>query len=684
MKDPFLSYLSKILSEAKKGKNSSLLEKYKKYYLGNVPPKTGTTTSGASTYGVEKSGSSYYNIIKPIIETKATIAMDSMITTNVKPKRFSHQTIDALDTIETISDLLNDSWEAIKKSENMENISQQVIRDGAIYGIGIAKVFWDKSKSGGLGDVGIDRVSPLNFFPEPGATSIENCNYIFIRKVVSRFDLINQYKGNRDILDKIDKLSAGDPFSEYQSSDKHTGGVSKLSNNGQETTNYLLADNNEEMFSNPPTNIEIWECYLKDDTLLIETNKDSSSEKKMKQSQKLKYPNGRLVIFSGSVILEDRPIDYPFGFPLSVYSPIQTDDLIGKGDVEDLMMIQARITNAYQKLNELIVKYKSILIIPKKYKNEFLNNSDLIWADPGDGSILQQTNLITNKLTADIQIIRNHIEDLKKDAYRISRVNEIMLYGERPTGVNSGQMVRDLMESPLSSIREIQRNFKTFLVSLSNKAIVLIQLYYNQPRILRASGGKKFVSIAPDENGQTKINIYDQDMETKQLMAVQEINSDLTLGEYEIELTSGSSLPQSRSAIASTTLQLAQQGIFGDINDPDVKEHILKSLDYPNYRGIINNIKAKSDEMIATPPPKPDFKNYVKGINMSLKDLMDLIKALPVESQASAISEITRSLGIPIAPQSPNIDTMGQMQGMTAQPPEMPPYMNSIGDQLAF
>ncbi|NCW69900.1 MAG: hypothetical protein EBV86_15325 [Marivivens sp.] len=111
-------------------------------------------------------------------------------------------------------------------------------------------------------------------------------------------------------------------------------------------------------------------------------------------------------------------------------------------------------------------------------------------------------------------------------------------------------------------------------------------------------------------------------MQTKELEAIDTIKSDLTLGEYEVEITAGSSLPQSQSAIAATTLQLAQQGIFGDINNPDVKELILKTLDYPNYRAIINKIKEEQDEQSQVPLPDPDFNAYIKNVNMSLKDIV--------------------------------------------------------------
>lgn len=664
MDNPFIKYLTNLLSQAKTGHDTKQLEKYKRFYDGTFSPVTGTDAKGNLTLGSMGKGNALYNVVKPIVETKATTALDAMITTNVKPANLSHQTFDNLKQLESIADILNDCWENIKKSSHLPNISQKIMRDGAIYGVGIAKVIWNQSINNGLGDIRIERVSPLDFYPEPTATSIENCNYIFVKRVISRFDLINQYKNKPEILKKIDKLSSPSATIDMGApTNKVVAG--KVTANGVTTGSEMYLNQGSVKPSGTEHNIELYECYLKDDTVLIPVDDESEQDKEMKTEERFKYPNGRLIIFSGQEILEDRPIDYPFGFPFSTYSPTQSDTIMGQGDVEDLMQIQSRLTRAYSKLQELLEKYKSQLIVPENYKRAFEQNFDLIYSKPGDP--LVQPLIITNKLTQDIQIVRQHIQDLKQDAYKIARINEIMLSGERPTGVNSGQMVRDLVESPMSSIREMQRNFKNFLTDISNKAVVLIQLYYNQPRIIRMASGTQFASMEPNEMGEMQINIYDRDMQTNELMAIDTIKSDLTLGEYEVEITAGSSLPQSQSAIAATTMQLAQQGIFGDVNNPDVKELILKTLDYPNYRAIINKIKEEQDEQAQVPLPEPDFNAYIKNVNMSLKDIIELIGVLPVEQQVSAISTITDSLGLTM-PQPP----MPEMQ-------QMPNFINSIG-----
>ena len=666
MKDKLIEYLDGIKSKAVGEKDTHKLESLKKTYNGKISPLIKKNPKSPSMYG---RGNSFFNIVAPIIETKATATLDTMITTNVKVSNLSHQNFDSLEHLERVASIINDCWENIKRNSKLDNISQQIVRDGMIYGYGISKIFWNQSLKDGIGDVTIERVDPLNFYPEPSATSLENCNYIFIKRVISRFELIKQYKNKPKIMAVIDKLtekSREETMPNQHVASNHT--VTVTTGDKKETTS--LNANQYNPPSNSTQNVTLWECYLKDDTLFTEAPDDKVEEKEVKRKQKMKYPNGRMIIYSGEHIIEDRPIDYPFGYPFDIFCPGMQNDLMGIGDAEQLHSIQQKITNAHFTLDDLIYKYKSFLLVDPNIidKNAIEKRFDIIYKKTigSTGSV----ELVTNKLIQDIDVVHNYIEKLVQDAYRVSRINEMMLSGERPTGVNSGQMVRDLIESPMASIREVQRNFKTYLTNLSNKAISLIQLYYNQPRIIRLSSGNQFAEISPDMDGNVnQISIVEQDEQTKQLMAIETIKGNLTIGEFEIEITSGSSLPQSKQAIANTTMQLAEKGFFGDINDPKVKELIFKTFDYPNYRAIINDQKQKQLEMEQM-PQEPDFNAYIGNINMSLNDIANLIAFVPQNpEQAQAINTILTSLGL----------KQNQPPVPMPQNQELPPYITSIG-----
>lgn len=673
MKDKFIEYLDGIKNKAVGEKDTQKLEALKKTYNGDVSPLM-KPKSGNSRQAMYGKANSFANIVAPIIETKATATLDTMITTDVKVSNLSHQSFSNLEQLERIANILNDCWENIKRNSELDNISQRIVRDGMIYGYGVSKIFWDQSLKNGIGDVTIERVDPLNFYPEPSATSLDNCNYIFIKRVISRFELIKQYKNKPKIMAIIDKLT--EKSREEMSPKQQTASERTVTVTTGDTKQSTSANANQ---YNPPSNstqnVTLWECYLKDDTLLTEAPDDKPEEKEVKKKQKMKYPNGRMILYSGEHIIEDRPIDYPFGYPFDIFCPGMQNDLMGIGDAEQLHSIQQKITNAHFTLDEFIYKYKSFLLIdPNVIDPESIDKRFDIIAKKTIGAT-GSVELVTNKLIEDVKVIYEYIDKLIQDAYRVSRINEMMLSGERPTGVNSGQMVRDLIESPMASIREIQRNFKTYLTGVSNKAISLIQLYYNQPRIVRLSSGNQFAEIAPDEQGNVnQISIVEQDEQTKQLMAIETIQGNLTMGEFEIEITSGSSLPQSKQAIANATMQLAEKGLFGDVNDVKVKELILKNLDFPNYRAIINDQKEKEMEMQQM-PQEPDFNNYIPNMSMSLNDITNLISFVPqTAEQTQAVDTILMSLGLKqSAPPTP------MPQAPPQNIPEMPSYITSVG-----
>lgn len=68
------------------------------------------------------------------------------------------------------------------------------------YGTGIYKIVWDSSKLNGLGDIGIERVNPLNVFWQPGVTDIQRSRYFFHVELHDKDLLAQQYPQLADKL----------------------------------------------------------------------------------------------------------------------------------------------------------------------------------------------------------------------------------------------------------------------------------------------------------------------------------------------------------------------------------------------------------------------------------------------------------------------------------------------------
>ena len=154
--------------------------------------------------------------------------------------------------------------------------------------------------------------------------------------------------------------------------------------------------------------------------------------------------------------------------------------------------------------------------------------------------------------------------------------------------------------------------------------------------------GERFAVMNQDN---PVIELIDQESGEAPQPLPQKLLNDLSLTQYECEIQTGSALPQSQAAIAATTMQLAKDGVFGDINNIDVKELILKALDYPNYRAIIGKLREEQEEM-AQVPVEPQFQQYLKNITLNLGDILDLVGTLSPQIQPTAVYNISDALGL--------------------------------------
>lgn len=81
----------------------------------------------------------------------------------------------------------------VLEQNNFEGTYNDVMWQKLKTGTGVYKVVWDQSKLNGLGDIGIERVSLLNIYWEPGITDIQKSRYFFHTELHDKDTLIEQY-----------------------------------------------------------------------------------------------------------------------------------------------------------------------------------------------------------------------------------------------------------------------------------------------------------------------------------------------------------------------------------------------------------------------------------------------------------------------------------------------------------
>ena len=283
--------------------------------------------------------------------------------------------------------------------------------------------------------------------------------------------------------------------------------------------------------------------------------------------------------------------------------------------------------------------------------------------------------VITNNTLDRLNTMIEYIKVLKEQAYEIARVNPSLISGQKQDGVDSGRMVSMLNESPMTAINETQKLVKRFIITQGEKNVTLIQMYYNVPRILRLAGGN-FAYLQPqinqvdengepvlDENGQPQvevnpmIQIYAENAQ-KELVAIKTIESDLSIGEYEVDVIAGSQMPRSRAEKAQIYMQLAQMGKI-----PETKtgtELLLSALDIPDKTGIIEAIEEQQSQIENSQPP----------INMDVELASKLFKDMPLECQLQYLAQF--GFQVPNVEQVVNTKLAEEGKIINEQPIEQP------------
>lgn len=191
----------------------------------------------------------------------------------------------------------------------------------------------------------------------------------------------------------------------------------------------------------------------------------------------------------------------------------------------------------------------------------------------------------------------------------------------------------------MTAINETQKLVKDLIISQGEKNIILIQMFYNVPRIVRLTGGDlayikpQIQQAVPQEmpDGSVQevpvqipplIQIYQEDAQ-KELQAIEEIEGDLSLGEYEIDIIAGTEMPRSRSEKAQIYMQLAQMGKIPETASGT--ELLLDALDIPDKTAIMDAIQEAQSQ-------RPQ-------IQIAPDLLAKIFKDMPLDQQLQALAQ---------------------------------------------
>ena len=628
---------------------TSWTEKYKKfydYYDGKLDK---------NYFGNEEKTSN--NIIDEIVETKVTATLDAPFTIQVVPSISPLKDLTEIKNHQTVADIFNEELHHILKENNFDELKESVVRFAEIMGFSAIQTYIEDNEQ-----IKLDYVSPENIRWDKGATKVKDLSFVAYKKVLTPNVVKERYCKNDDgtyneeLCKLVDKITIG----------ISAEGVTSPTGNGRAVA-YQTKNGGGLAYNTGATDgiqagktVEIVCMFLVDTSVYSPNENDDIKTQNLKKESVYRYPYGRMITFvlneKENLILEDTPA--PKGFMnlanIDIFNTIQINKIEGKSEVEDLIPIQNRINGTLAKQSFLVSQNVNSIVVPDGIM------------DIEDDEVVSQTLVKVNNLNPDgsnpLFTIKNQMIDeavkleaiiqrYERQAYKKAKLNETMINGVRQVGTTSGEQVESLNESPMASIRMIQKNLKNFIVDVGTKIVKLIQEYYTDERYIEIATGLtinnlvvKYAQLGINENGQQTIALYDEAMKLAQEIV---LNPDW---EYKIEVVAGVEIPRSRKELSFLMEKIFTSGILNTNQDIDLLEMYLRSLDIPNYRAVISLLRQKQQAQAQQDVPI-DLKSIFLNPNLS-KAFADVIGTL--EGFSKAKGQILQSLGLDSSPDTFN------------------------------
>ena len=457
-------------------------------------------------------------------------------------------------------------------------------------------------------EVRIGVVDPRHLvFQQGGHDDLEDCAWVAKRRTFTVGDLRRRYPDHADeIISDTDKQEADEGIQvEHSSSDPF------------EATNRWVV---------------VYEVWLRDDTVeddLVNAADDGMREPKPKRRKRLKYPNGRFIVFTRTG-RENKPVklaDYasPFGHGkppfVMVYDYRLSHSVWGLGEGRHLMPV----------VNELNDVLQSISF---KLRNTCRNNY-LIDADQVDEKLVRRTFkrggqfFVRKKGSYDrntpalepvqdnppLQVEFQYIQILERIAEDLTSVTDIVAGQAAKRERQTAQEFSGLFEAGHTRTRMRVRMFEESIEDVLGRVLSLMQEGYTRPHYYMtedAAGGQEYNRIsnrredamritdtyvddqfraqehdeleAPQVDGEEDESAAKAKALAKLIAAMPVDESEPVLAKFDLTVQSKSTLPTDIQSNANLALRLAQLGII-DATDT------LEKLNWPGRKQIIERMR---------------------------------------------------------------------------------------------
>lgn len=550
------------------------------------------------------------NLIFRAIQSEVPILTDG----RPKPEFIPQEPTD-MELAQVLNDVLDSDWE----QGNWLYKLTEMIYDSHFYGTSFGCLKYNPDAAQGLGRIEFDSEDPFYMFPDPAARDVnERCEFFINAEPVQIARL------KRDYPDVAQYLKAD--IMDLQRKEKA---------NVDDQIKYRSPTDNRAIFEGQGFDSEAQDealkvtLYYKDQAYVEEETKEVGDDGKEKSVfvQKLKYPQGRKVVVVNGVLCENGALEYEDAkFPYQkMVNYILPREFWGMSEVEQLESPQKIFNKLISfSLDVLTLMGNPVWVVDNTSgidtDNLFNRPGLIIEKEPGSEVRRDEGVQLQPYVLQMIDRMKTWFDDVSgsTDASR----------GIKPEGVTAASAITALQESTQTRIRQKTRNIDAFTQNFGQQYISRVLQFYDVPRVFRVTNDQnvtkyfKFHIAKHDEmhpvTGQPTGDQYKmahirpyQRGDDGQFYEGEEKALQIR-GEFDVRVSSGSSLPFEKTRVESQSYALFDRGIIDS-------EEVLKNIKYPNAEAVITRMadkKAQEQAMQAqggggmppgagAPPPGP-------------------------------------------------------------------------------
>lgn len=510
-----------------------------------------------------------------------------------------------------LAQILNDIFDSDWNSGNWLFKLTEIVYDAHFYGASFGSLKFDPAADNGKGKIIFQSEDCISSYPDPQARNVnEDANYFIFAEARDVESLKREYPHiahfiKPDLLDFTKRDRAN--FSEqtiYKSPSDSSRSVYEGNVDG-----YGLEARDQAL------KIEL---YIHDTEYIeeeVESKDPNSGEPGLAYVQKLKYPNGRKICLIGNILAADGPIEtedkkFPY---VKLINYILPREFWGISEVEQLESPQ-KIFNKLVSfaLDVLTLMGNPVWVVDKSSgvdtDNLFNRPGLIIEKEPGSE--------VTRQEGVNLQpYVLQMIDRMKMWFDDVSGSNDVSR-GVKPEGVTAASAITALQEAAQTRLRQKTRNIDAFMQDFGKMYLSRAFQYYDAPRVFRVTGSNDVTRFfkfhvekqpAVDEMGQPtgeynkliKIRPFQEGVDGQSYYGDEQVYQ--AQGDFDVRISTGSSLPFEKERIESQSYQLFDRGIID-------AEEVLKNLKYPNAEAVLKRqaekamMAAQTEAMGQAPP----------------------------------------------------------------------------------